>query len=365
MPPAIFRTHSPAASQVAHERAARATRAFSFSRMLSHMVAGSRIDGYEGEVIAEVARVSGYDGDLQRQALPLALIADPTMRPEHLTRDLAIGGGTGGYLVATARSDVLDILRPFSIAARCGITNLPAGERDGPITVPKVTAVTTTTWLATEASPITAGQPTLGQLTLGRKSASALIRFSRLLALQSDVADALIQKELLTTVGQMIDQAVVNGSGASGQPTGILNTAGLATQSGTSFGAAAALAMEQTAADANGDEASFGFVTTPAVRKLLRTREIATGSGALWTFDGNENHLAGRAANVCTLMPAATMLSGPWANALLATWGSPHVELNPYDPSGFKAGTVDARLIYDVDVAVQTPAAWTVSSSIT
>lgn len=364
---AVFRNHSPAASLVASERSARAPRAFSFSRLLAAMsFDGSRLDGYEREVMTEISRSSPLGYDPQRQGIPLALIADPTARPDTLNRDLSVGGGSaGGYLVGTIRSDVRDILRPWSISARCGVTVIPAAEKDGPLSIPKTTAATTGNWLASETATITPSQPTLAQISMSRKSAAALIRFSRQLNVQSEIADATIQRELLKTIGQMIDQAVISGTGASGQPTGILNTAGLGTQPGASFGASAALAMEQTCADNNGDDESFAYLTTPAVRKLLRTREIATGSGALWSCNGAENRLAGRGAFASTLMPAATMISGPWSNLLLPIWGNPRIEINPFDPSGFKSLTVDARLVLDVDVAIQTPAAWVSSSSIT
>jgi hypothetical protein len=47
-------------------------------------------------------------------------------------------------------------------------------------------------------------------------------------------------------------------------------------------------------------------------------------------------------------------------------WGAGFVvEINPYDPTGFKSGQIQARIIVSCDVAVLQPSGFVVASSIT
>jgi hypothetical protein len=76
--------------------------------------------------------------------------------------------------------------------------------------------------------------------------------------------------------------------------------------------------------------------------------------------------VASRPAFATTDLPAATLVCGAWSDAVLALWGDGfRFELNPYDPAGFKAGTISARVIIECDVAIAHPTAWCVASSIT
>jgi len=50
----------------------------------------------------------------------------------------------------------------------------------------------------------------------------------------------------------------------------------------------------------------------------------------------------------------------------LGIWGSGFVlEINPYDSTGFKTGTIQARILVNLDVAVLHPAAFCKAESIT
>lgn len=61
------------------------------------------------------------------------------------------------------------------------------------------------------------------QIACTPKQAGCVINFSRLLAKQTN-AEMFVKRELTRTVGTTLDQAVLNGSGAAGQPLGLINT---------------------------------------------------------------------------------------------------------------------------------------------
>lgn len=322
---------------------------FSFARLVDSLALG-RLDGIERETLEDAARKAGQPFDAQRVVLPWSLFS----------RDLtAFTASAGGYLINTDVGDAIDTLRPWSVTARAGITALE--NLTGDLTLPRTTAKATPYWLATEGTGATASQPTLGSIAFRPKTAAGLVTFSRQLNKQADV-ESYVRRELLRTVGTAVDQAVLTGTGASGQPTGLLNTPGLATQSGTALGQAGVVNMKQQAASANAADASIAFIGTPEVRELLETRERATGSGFVW----DDDRVASRPAYVSTDVPSATLIAGDWSDVILGLWGAGFVfEVNPYDPTGFKAGTIQARVLVSLDVAIAHPSAFCVASSIT
>jgi HK97 family phage major capsid protein len=201
------------------------------------------------------------------------------------------------------------------------------------------------------------------QSALKPKIAIGLIQASRQFMQQAD-PDAWIRRGLLIAAGMIADQAVLNGTGADGQPLGLMNTPGLSTQSGTSLGWAGVLHMKKLAADANVKDGSISFVSTSAVRELLEARERATGGG---TFIWENDRIASCPAFATTDMPTAAMLAGPMAEVFFGLWGAGmRVEVNPFAPALFKSGVVQIRVVLECDVAVACNlAALTKATSIT
>jgi HK97 family phage major capsid protein len=304
----------------------------------------------EGAFFETLARLSGGSYDAQRIIVPFRM----------LRRDLTVANAdSAGYLVAGDTQAAVDILRPFSVAARMGLT-VETGLV-GNAAIPKVTAKTTPAWATEESTAVSPSQPTLAQVALAPKTVGIVVNISRQLTLQSN-AELVVRRELLRTVGTAIDQAVINGSGASGQPLGLLNTVGVQTQSGTTLNAGV-FTMKQKCASANADDEAITFLSAPAVRELLETRERATGGGRFVWQDGK---VADRRAFVTTDLPASTMVAGDWTSVYFGLWGPGFVvEINPYDSAGFKTGTIRARIVVSCDVAVLHPSAFVVASSIT
>ena len=367
----IFTRQAMIDTKARDERQARTGRAFSFSRYIASMAnEGQKLDGYEREIYDHLNRANGGRFDPQRAPIPLALLVDPTAHPDYLVRDMSAGvASAGGNLVGTNTAPVSDLLRPWSITARAGVTVLPmpvAGISFGNLDIPTVTNPTAGYWLDGETAAITPSDPTLGKITMRPKAGAVLTKFSRQLVRQTgDVADALLQREFLGTIGRLLDTAILSGTGANGQPRGILNTAGVATATG-SFSLDSALAMEETAVLQGANDQRIAYLTTPAVRRLLKKRMPDAGSAgqALWQSSNQGEMVAGRPGYVANYASTATMIAGPWDDLLLGMWGFPRIEIDPTDSTGFKVGTLSARMIVDCDVAVRTPAAWTVHSAI-
>ena len=308
-------------------------------------LAHGKLNGEDREVLEEAARRNNQ-------------LFDP-LRPYIEFRDLSAAvAGAGGYLKPTETREAIDILRPWSVTAKAGV--LVESGLVGDIAIPKVTVKSTSGWLNTETAQVNPSTPNLSQVFMAPKQVGDVIVFSRQLAQQTN-ADRFVGRELLRTIGTAIDQAAISGSGASGQPLGILNTLGAQTQSGTTLNAGTAT-MKRKSAEANVTDESITFLSTPLVRELLEGRERATGGGR---FVWDKDQVADRPAYVTTDMPPATMICGDFSTIYLGIWGQGFVlEINPFDTAGFKAGLIQGRMLVSCDIAMLQPSAFVVASSI-
>lgn len=289
-------------------------------------------------------------GDQQRIEIPLSALRDLTVAT----------ASAGGFLVSGREtSEALDILRPWSVTARAG-AQIETGLV-GTNAVPVVSGKSTPAWLSTESTPITPSNPTLVERALVPKNVGAVINFSRQLALQTN-AEIFVQRELLRTIGTAIDQAVLNGSGAAGQPTGILNTAGIGAIAGTTLGSPGVIELKRLVAVANAPDEAIAYLSTPDVRAVLEARVWNTGGDrSVWQDD----KINGRAGYVSTDMPANSMLCAAFEAVFIGIWGGIQVEINPYESTNFKSGKIQARMILTTDVAVLHPGAFSKATGIT
>ena len=322
---------------------------FSLSRALGQMCSERGLaDGYEKEISGGLATMLGQSHDPHRAMIPFSV----------LRRDLTAGvTSAGGFLVGTQNAPLVELLRPWSVAVSAGATvyeNLV-----GSVSVPRITTKPTGTWLTTEASPSTESQPVFGQLALVPKNASCYMEFSRLLHLQGDAAELAIGNALGVAVGNLIDQAVFSGSGAAGQPTGILNTSGINSIAGTALTWANTVALRKAPMLAGAQQSRLAWVGSPAVEELLSTRERFAGAGAIWGDAG----IGGRPSFSTSNCPSGALIVADWSRLALALWGGMQIEINPF--AGFTTGLWAARLIVTMDVGLLQPGAFSCATAVT
>jgi HK97 family phage major capsid protein len=303
--------------------------------------------------------------DVQRRATPVDV---GQLAARHglgyLQRDLNVATpGAGGYLTQTSNMGFDELLRNISFAFRMGVTRL-SGLRDN-VAIPRQSAAATAEWLTSETDTATESQQTFTQLLLSPKTVSAYTELSRQLLLQSTQdAEGLVNADLAAVCALAVDAAVLNGSGASGQPEGLDNTTGVGAVTGTSLGFAGILEFQTDVAAANVMPARGGYVTTPAVAALMIQRVKYTNTASpLWEGNIWEGMMQGFAAMSTNQVAAATMYFGDWAKAVVAEWGVLEVETNPF--ANFPAGIIGVRAMYSVDVGIRYPAAFSKADTIT
>lgn len=283
---------------------------------------------------------------------------------EVLQRDMTVGSATaGGYLVGTQNISFIDILRNRSVALRMGATRLTGLQGD--ITIPKQTGAATAYWLS-ESESITESNQTLGQIALRPRSVGAYTEISRQLAMQSSPsAEAMIMNDLGSVVALAVDAAILEGTGASGQPLGIANMSGIGSVTGTDLAAAGIIEFQTDVAAANVMPQRPGYATTAAVAGLLMARpELpTTGTTRLWLGNIWDGSMFGVPAMSSQQLTAASMIFGAWEHAVLAEWGVLEIEVNPF--ANFQAGIRGVRAMYSVDVGIRYAGAFSRATSIT
>lgn len=286
------------------------------------------------------------------------------LAPGAAQRDLSVGtASAGGYLVGTQNMSFIELLRNSAVLFQMGATRLSGLV--GNITVPKQTGAAMAYWLADETAAITEGNQTFGQMALSAKNVAALTEVTHQLIAQSDPSiEGLVMSDLARVVGLAVDVAGLRGSGASGQPQGIVGTSGIGSVTGTSLAAAGILEFQTDVAANNGLLPGVGYVTTPAVAALLMARpELpSTGTTRLWKGNLLEGSLFELPARSSNQMASATMLFGHWPSVIIGEWGT--LELATHE-TDFTRGYIGIRAWYTCDVGLRYPGAFSYASSIT
>lgn len=281
-------------------------------------------------------------------------------------RDLTAGVPTaGGNLVATdlLGGSFIDMLRHAMVIDSMGARFLTGLQ--GNIAIPKQTGSATAYWVAENAAP-PESQQTYGQVPMSPKTVGAYTDISRRLINQSSVdVEQMVQLDLATVLGLAIQQAAINGSGASNQPSGIM-TLITPTVVGGANGAAPTwqnvIDLETNVAVGNADIGSLGYLTNVKVRGKLKSTQKFSGTNGMPVWDGTAQPLNGYACGVTNAVPSnltkgtsngvcSAIAFGNFADLVIGMWGSLDLMVDPY--SGSTAGTVRVVALQDADVAVR------------
>jgi HK97 family phage major capsid protein len=172
---------------------------------------GRALSGQTAEIVTELRSQGGYRG------IPVPYAALETRAGE------TIASGTPDPIVTRP---LIERLFPASVAAQMGIQmiNIGTGGQETPVTTSAISAG----WQATELGNVpgpsaytTLDRPLKPDHTLGIQ-----MRISRKTLLQSGAAlEQAIRRDMAGAMQQEMDRAIFNGSGSSGEPTGVFTGA--------------------------------------------------------------------------------------------------------------------------------------------
>ena len=258
-------------------------------------------------------------------------------------------------------------LRPAKIMARLGAMFI--GGLTDKLTLPRVTDGAAIEWI-TAAGGLSDASAFDTEGVSGEPHTAACHKLidRKLLVQPSADVRGLITDDLRMAVEQGIDAAAMTGSGANGQPQGILGLTGLPTTAvaaGTGdavnttegrdlFIDAAAAVFKTNAID---DFGQLGAVIGPDVWAVLAKIKAEGEYRNDWELLATIDRL--RALVIWQGMPVAgnplrqQALIGDFSNLLICTWSGLDLLVNPYAPEAYKRGGVFVRVMMDVDVIVR------------
>jgi len=294
------------------------------------------------------------------------------------------GATTGGNLVATdlMADEFIEALRNNSIMLGLGVRTMTGLV--GNVAIPRRASVASTYYLGTETTAITQAESTFDQVTLSPKNLAALSKYSRQTLLQGTPGiEQLVRRDITDGINLGIDLGILNGSGSSGQPEGIMQTTGIGSVAlGTNGGPITVESLvdleEQVLID-NGalNRDNIAYVTNAKVLaelKKLRAGGSTTGDGPFLVNNqldalgrgGTPTSVNGYPLYVTNQVPSnltkgtssgvcSAMLMGDFSQAMVGFWGNGLEITVGEDSDDFSKALTSVRGIVTYDVAVRHP----------
>lgn len=342
-------------------------REYSLGKMIRAQMSGDwREAGFEREIHDEIARRTGkqcegiYVPDFAFRAGPMSTAATGASGSENVTDN---------FVPTVHRGDMfIEALRAKQVMAALGVTFM--GGLTNRIKMPKI-ATGAAAGFVEELGNVADQSPTDGAVTLQPRTLGAYADISRLLMKESVPAiDQVVQDDLLRSVADKIEYYAIQGSGSSGQPTGILNDLNVGNvdiSAGTDVDAltwADITNLVKTVEDANGviNQATLGWLSNPKVKaKLANTSRVASTDSVMLMNDP-WNSIYGYRAEFTSNVPsdldpgdggtdASAVIFGDFSQLIVGLFGAPSILID--ETTGGLAGTVRIIIHQDVDVALR------------
>ena len=300
---------------------------YSLARAIGQMVRNQPIDGFEAEMSREIEKQTGRVAS--GLFVPREVICG-------LRRDMAATTyASGGAFVPTdVRPDqFIDLLRNNTVIDKLGIRRLTGLTAN--VDLPKQTGAGTAYW-GEEAAEVTKSNQTTAAISLVPHRLSARTHYSKQFLLQSAIAaEPFVREDLMMQLAIEQDRACLMGSGANGEPLGIMNSAGI--NAGVTFGGAATwadiLQFESDLEDDNALRGNLSFVVSPGTKNKWKSiaRFANTDSVTLWSNDNTVNGYRTEATTQLVQAPAShKVIFGNFSDFILAEWDGLDITVDPF-----------------------------------
>jgi len=293
-----------------------------------------KLSGIEAEI--------NQEGLAERRRLGLSDGSDNAIHmPEFVTKrtNTATGGAsTGGDLVFTEPGRYIDFLYPSTpLLGQVSVFENLVGN----VSFPKQTGAYDLNW-QTETGTDTAQDLTFGTVDMSPKRAVITASVSNQLLKQeySQGIQARMIAQLNQSFNKGLENAILNGTGASNQPSGLYTLLNGTAQELSFAGALTyddLVEMEKTLAMADALQGNLAYVTNPGVMASLKKTKVDAGSGR-FLVEGMLDPVKtanGYTAFSTTLSPAYAgpaygIAFGNWSDLAVGFWGGASLIVNPY-----------------------------------
>lgn len=315
-------------------------------KVLKAQMEGRSLDGAEAEYAKEAEQRSGRK-------------AEGAFVPFKSLEKRANTTVTAPELIGTDhRADqYIGPLRESLVARALGVRVLSGLV--GNVSIPKFGSGLETGWI-TEGQAVPEGVMSFDSITLTPRHVGGKTEMSRQLLQQSAPGiEQLVREDLSFLIAKQIDRAIINGSGAAGEPRGILNTLGIQTADMPDTWLEV-LAMLQKLDDV--EIANGRWLTTSTIRTLLAGTEKVAGSGSGFLYQGGS--LADLPLTTSKNVPEKKLILGDFSQVLLGVWSEVDLLVNPFAEPAYSRGGVQVRAMATLDTAVRYPQGFVVATGV-
>jgi HK97 family phage major capsid protein len=336
-----------------------------FEREVSDEIGKNLPNGYkpQGGLFVLTGVRNHWDGDVNMKAVRQLM--------QRAGLD-SVAATKGTELKFVQPGSFIDLLRNASRVIQAGATVLPG--LDGPVTFPKQSGAGTFSWVGENpGADVADSNLLLGTTSLTAKTAQSTSSFSRQLLRQAVVdVEALVRADIAAIHALGIDAAALFGTGASNQPTGVFNQAGVNVVALGTNGAAPTYAsmlqllcaLEQANANTVGTPA---VITTPGMKYTLKNIAKLANNIAepVWSDDDKVAGVQGFSTNQVqsnltkgtgTLLHA--VYAGIWSQLMIGEFGAMEILTDPYRLK--KQGMIEVTSFQMIDIAPRYASAFSV-----
>jgi HK97 family phage major capsid protein len=347
------------------EKAPKAKRTFSLHRAIrSQLVNGNLpLEGVELEMHQRATKAASEAGIAVGGGFAFET------RAQSVTGDTATKGGA---LVATDLQSPIDFLRPEPCIKKMGASYLTG--LTGNLRFPKNEGGIVASWEG-ETDAVGSTDNIYGYVDSIPKRLSVTVPISLQMLMQSSIdIEMYTIKEINAAIENKLDATAINGTG-SGQPFGVLNTAGT---NAVALGTNGAVPTWDMIVDAetgifvaNANSAKMSYMVNPQTRgKLKKTKHTAGDLNYLMDKSGEingypsmaSNHVPSNLVKGTSGAVCSALIFGDWSQLLINQWG--YMDLSVDEFSRKKEGIVEVTVNLFMDVLVKQPKAFTVVKDI-
>lgn len=324
---------------------------FEMRQVALHMDEGRALSGQTAEVVQELRSQGGYRGT------PVPLMALEQRAGE------TVAAGTPDPVQTRP---IIDRLFPASVAAQMGaqMIQIGSGATEWPVTTSAVTAG----WAASETGNV-AGPTAYATTDKALKPEHNLgihMRITRKTLLQSgDALEAAIRRDMNGAMAAELDKAIFLGTGADGQPLGVIPGAATygitstAVDAAASWSAIRAAVVRFMTANAATGPSGVKSLIRPELWAFLDDAEAFAGTGItewerlvknIGAPVQTSNALAAPAGDPLATSSLLTTSAGGVAPIFVGIWGAVDLIRDPY--SDAQSGTLRLTALTTADVTV-------------
>lgn len=337
-------------------------RKFSLGKLIDAKINNRAVDGLEKELIQESekeARAMGLkvEGSYLGTAV-LNVLAEK--------RAMSAGSATGGgNTIQTDKMGFFDALYAKRVLASLGVKYMTGLSNNVDLT--GLGTGVTSSW-GTEVAELADGSPTTAFRPLTPHRLGSYIPMSNQLLIQNPQLEGYVMQSLMESIYVAVEAAYINGSGASGQPTGLLGTDDIQDVAiGTDGGAptyAKILELVQKLGSANATVENIKFLINPKVEAKLKQTSIDAGSGAMIMsyqnyFAGTPNVIDGKITAITSNVPSnlvkgtsgavcSAIIAGEFNKSVIGQFGGMDLIIDPYTLARNAQTRVVANTFWDM-----------------